>query len=114
MYSLLRKLLFTLDPERAHVFSLRSLDVLYKLRLLKLITGARIKAPVTVMGIDFPNPIGLAAGLDKNGDHIDALSACGFGFIEIGTVTPKSQPGNPRPRLFRLIADQAIINRMGF
>src|SRR5947207_11602876 len=67
-----------------------------------------------VMGIDFPNPVGIAAGLDKNGEHIDALAALGVGFIEIGTVTPRPQPGNPRPRMFRLVADRAIINRMGF
>jgi dihydroorotate dehydrogenase len=70
--------------------------------------------PVQVMGLSFPNPVGLAAGLDKNGDHIDALAALGFGFIEIGTVTPRPQPGNPRPRLFRIPERQAIINRMGF
>jgi len=103
-----------LSPERAHALSLQSLDVLHRLKLLKLITGERVSSPVTVMGIEFPNPIGLAAGLDKNGEHIDALSACGFGFIEIGTVTPKAQAGNSQPRLFRLVSDQAIINRMGF
>ena len=114
MYSIVRKILFMLEPERAHAISLFSLDVLHKLGFLGLFAGKRIDSPVTIMGIKFPNPIGLAAGLDKNGDHINALAACGFGFIEIGTVTPKPQPGNPKPRLFRLVDDQAIINRMGF
>ncbi len=114
MYSIVRKLLFMLEPERAHAISLFSLDVLHKLGLLGLFAGKQTACPVTVMGIEFPNPIGLAAGLDKNGEHINSLAACGFGFIEIGTVTPKPQPGNPRPRLFRLVKDEAIINRMGF
>lgn len=114
VYRTVRKLLFMLDPERAHAVSLFSLDILHKLGLLRLIAGKRISAPVTVMGIKFPNPVGMAAGLDKNGDHIDSLAACGFGFIEIGTVTPKAQPGNQKPRLFRLVNDRAIINRMGF
>ena len=113
MYNIVRKILFMLEPERAHAISLFSLDVLHKLGLLGLFVGKRIDSPVTIMGINFPNPIGLAAGLDKNGDHINALAACGFGFIEIGTVTPKPQPGNPKPRLFRLVDAQAIINRMG-
>lgn len=103
-----------LEPERAHHVSLLALDVLYKTGLTALFSGRRISAPLTVMGIEFPNPVGLAAGLDKNGDHIDSLAACGFGFVEIGTVTPKPQVGNPKPRLFRLIDDLAIINRMGF
>ncbi|MDA3868706.1 MAG: quinone-dependent dihydroorotate dehydrogenase [Gammaproteobacteria bacterium] len=113
-YPLARRLLFLLEPETAHTLSLRLLDVANKLGLLKLVVGRAVKAPVKVMGIEFINPIGLAAGLDKNGEHIDALAACGFGFIEIGTVTPKAQSGNPKPRLFRLEADEAIINRMGF
>lgn len=113
-YALIRKILFLLEPERAHKISLWSLDLAYKLGLLGLFVGKRISAPVTVMGIEFPNAVGLAAGLDKNGDHIDSLAACGFGFVEIGTVTPRAQPGNPKPRLFRLVDDQAIINRMGF
>ena len=113
-YPLAKKLLFLLEPETAHTLSLRLLDVANKLGLLKLFVGRTVKAPVKVMGIEFINPIGLAAGLDKNGEHIDALAACGFGFIEIGTVTPKAQPGNAKPRLFRLEADEAIINRMGF
>ena len=113
-YPVIRKLLFLLKPETAHGVSLWLMDVANKLGLLKLFVGKPIKAPVTVMGIEFLNPVGLAAGLDKNGEHIDALAACGFGFIEIGTVTPRAQPGNPKPRLFRLEADEAIINRMGF
>lgn len=116
MYSLVQKLLFKLDAETAHGLSLTALDLLYKCNLMKLITSnaAKVSQPVTVMGIEFPSRVGLAAGLDKNGDHIDALAACGFGFVEIGTVTPLPQAGNDKPRLFRLIADRAIINRMGF
>ena len=113
-YPIVRKLIFLLKPETAHAVSLRLMDVANKLGLLKLFIGKPIKAPVTVMGIEFLNPVGLAAGLDKNGEHIDSLAACGFGFVEIGTVTPRAQPGNPKPRLFRLEADEAIINRMGF
>lgn len=114
MYSLLRKLLFRLDAERAHEFSLNALSWLNRLGLLGLFVKKRVNAPVTVMGIEFPNAVGLAAGLDKNGAHIDALAQCGFGFIEVGTVTPLAQRGNDRPRLFRLVDDEAIINRMGF
>jgi dihydroorotate dehydrogenase len=90
------------------------LELAYRTGLSRLLFGKRKYAPVNVMGIEFPNAVGLAAGLDKNGDHIDALAACGFGFVEIGTVTPRPQPGNPKPRLFRLARDEAIINRMGF
>jgi dihydroorotate dehydrogenase len=113
LYPLLRPALFSLDPEDAHRFTLASLDAAHKLGLLKLLPRATGK-PVQVMGIDFPNAVGLAAGMDKDGAHIDALAALGFGFIEIGTVTPRPQPGNPKPRLFRLPAAQGIINRMGF
>ena len=88
MYTFLRKILFLLDAETAHVFSLRMLSILHSTGLLKLFLKKRVDAPVNVMGIDFPNAIGLAAGLDKNAAHIDALSQCGFGFIEVGTVTP--------------------------
>jgi dihydroorotate dehydrogenase len=102
-----------LDPEIAHGLTLASLDVAHTLGLLKLRAPAANK-PVRVMGLDFPNAVGLAAGLDKNGAHINALAALGFGFIEIGTVTPRPQPGNPKPRLFRLPQAAAIINRMGF
>jgi len=112
MYPLLRPLLFTLDPETAHHSTLDALKTAHSLGLL--CTKHPAANPRTVMGVTFPNPVGLAAGLDKNGDYIDALSALGFGFIEIGTVTPRPQPGNPKPRMFRLPEAQGIINRMGF
>lgn len=112
-YPLVRQLLFRLSPEASHHAALRSLAIGEKLGLLKLFYRMP-NQPVRVMGIDFPNPVGMAAGLDKNGDYIDALAALGFGFIEIGTITPRPQPGNPQPRLFRIPEAQAIINRMGF
>ena len=114
MYSLLRRFLFLFDAETVHVFSLNFLSFASATGLLRLFVQPRVQAPVTVMGIEFPNAVGLAAGLDKNARHIDALAQCGFGFIEVGTVTPLAQPGNAKPRLFRLEADNAIINRMGF
>lgn len=114
MYSLFRKFLFLFDAETMHVFSLNMLSFFEAAGLLKVFLKKRIDAPVTVMGIKFPNAVGLAAGLDKNASHIDALAQCGFGFIEVGTVTPLAQPGNDKPRLFRLAEDKAIINRMGF
>jgi dihydroorotate dehydrogenase len=114
LYNLARPLLFRLDAERAHRLTLRTLDVAHALRLTGFIANRTRSAPVTVMGLQFPNRVGLAAGLDKNGDHIDALGALGFGFIEIGTVTPRPQPGNPLPRLFRIAEARAIVNRMGF
>ena len=107
-YALLRPLLFRLDPETAHRLSLATLDA-----LTLLLPGRLPRSPRRVMGLEFPNPVGLAAGLDKDGEHIDALGRLGFGFIEAGTVTPRPQPGNPRPRLFRLPEAQALINRMG-
>ena len=110
LYPLLRPLLFTLPPETAHHLSLAALKLLPLHRAPLPWSGG----PRTVMGLRFENPLGLAAGLDKNGDYIDALGGLGFGFIEIGTVTPRPQPGNPRPRLFRLPRAEAIINRMGF
>ncbi|MGE5320974.1 MAG: quinone-dependent dihydroorotate dehydrogenase [Hyphomicrobiaceae bacterium] len=113
LYSLLRPALFSLDPETAHGFTLSALDAAHALGLLKLLPCAS-GTPVRVMGVDFPNAVGLAAGLDKDGAHINALAALGFGFIEIGTVTPRPQPGNPKPRMFRLPRARAIINRMGF
>ena len=113
LYSLLRPALFSLDPEDAHRLTLSGLDLAQRLGLLALLPRATGK-PVQAMGIDFPNAVGLAAGLDKNGAHIKALAALGFGFIEIGTVTPRPQPGNPQPRMFRLPQARAIINRMGF
>jgi len=114
LYPLLRPLLFSLDPETAHEVTLKLLNATYISGLSKLIYPAIDQKPLTVMGLDFKNPVGLAAGLDKNGDYINALAALGFGFVEIGTVTPRPQPGNPKPRLFRLPEHQAIINRMGF
>jgi dihydroorotate dehydrogenase len=111
LYPLLRPLLFSLPPETAHNLSLNALDQASRLGVLKQTLPSD---PVTVMGIQFPNRVGLAAGLDKDGAHIDGLAAMGFGFIEIGTVTPKPQPGNPQPRLFRLPAHGALINRFGF
>ncbi|MBW8363635.1 MAG: quinone-dependent dihydroorotate dehydrogenase [Rhizobium sp.] len=113
LYSLLRPALFSLDPEDAHRLTLSSLDLAQRFGLLALLPRAAGK-PVQAMGIDFPNAVGLAAGLDKDGAHINALAALGFGFIEIGTVTPRPQPGNPQPRMFRLPKAEAIINRMGF
>jgi dihydroorotate dehydrogenase len=114
MYSLLRPFLFTLSPETAHHFTLHTLKQLHHLKLTRLVFGKMPDAPCTVMGLDFPNPIGLAAGMDKNAAYVDCLGALGFGFIEVGTVTPRPQLGNPKPRLFRLPADNALINRMGF
>ncbi len=114
LYPLLRPLLFSLVPETAHEVTLKLLKAAHVSGLGKLIYPAIKDKPVKVMGLSFKNPVGLAAGMDKNGDYIDALAALGFGFIEIGTVTPRPQPGNPKPRLFRLPEQQAIINRMGF
>lgn len=114
-YQLARKLLFKLDAEKAHHLSL---DMLRKAELTGLLKPFTEKMPstqpVSCMGLDFPNPVGLAAGLDKEGSTIDALGSLGFGFVEIGTITPKPQPGNPKPRLFRIVEEKAIINRMGF
>ncbi|MEZ5477004.1 MAG: quinone-dependent dihydroorotate dehydrogenase [Thiolinea sp.] len=113
MYSLLRDLLFLLPAETAHYLSLNSLKLAARTGLLG--SGTALPGRATrVMGIDFPNPVGLAAGLDKNGEYVDAMAALGFGFIEVGTVTPRPQPGNPLPRLFRLPAARGLINRMGF
>ncbi len=114
LYSLLRPLLFRLDPETAHKITLEALKISYRLGLGKLLFPPPPAQPCEVMGLKFTNRVGLAAGLDKNGDYIDALAALGFGFLEIGTITPRPQPGNPAPRLFRIPQAQAIINRMGF
>ncbi len=114
IYTLIRPLLFALDAESAHHATLESLRIAAATGLAGLCAPRTGSAPRTVMGLQFPNPVGLAAGLDKNGEYIDALAALGFGFIEIGTVTPRPQPGNPRPRMFRLPAARAVINRMGF
>ncbi len=114
MYPLLRPTLFQLSPETAHHLTLRGLSAAHTLGLSSLFAPHIPADPRTVMGLTFPNPVGLAAGLDKNGDCINGLAALGFGSIEIGTITPLAQPGNSRPRLFRLPAANAIINRMGF
>ncbi|MCH2016447.1 quinone-dependent dihydroorotate dehydrogenase [Acinetobacter ursingii] len=111
LYSLARPMLFSLSPERAHELTLSLLKSAHKIGLARQHIAPK---PVTCMGIEFPNPVGLAAGLDKNGAYIDALAAMGFGFIEIGTITPRPQAGNPQPRLFRIPEAKAIINRMGF
>lgn len=112
-YALARPLLFALDAETAHNLTLPALGRFARLGLGKLLSPPK-PDPRQVMGIDFPNPVGLAAGLDKDGAYIDGLAALGFGFIEIGTVTPRPQAGNPKPRMFRLPAANALINRMGF
>ena len=114
LYELARPLLFSLDPERSHQLALGGLDFAQRLGLLAPPASSQHVAARTVMGLSFPNPVGLAAGLDKNGAHIPGLAALGFGFLEVGTVTPRPQPGNPRPRLFRLPHAEALINRMGF
>lgn len=112
IYKLVRPLLFVLPPETAHAFVLKSLNVLYRCRVLKPKTypGSAIK----ILGMHFPNRIGLAAGFDRSGEYIDALSTLGFGFIEIGTITPKPQQGKPKPRIFRLPKQRGLINRVGF
>ena len=107
LYTLARPFLFSLDPETAHGLTLRLAEA------ASLVPRAVPRAPVTVMGMKFDNPVGLAAGLDKHAEHVDALAALGFGFVELGGVTPRPQPGNPRPRLFRLPQARAIINRFG-
>lgn len=114
LYQAARSLLFKLDPETAHDLSLNSLNLMANLGLSSLCSSKKLSSPVEVMGIQFPNPVGLAAGLDKNGIAIDGMGALGFGFVEVGTVTPRPQPGNPKPRMFRIPEHQAIINRMGF
>jgi dihydroorotate dehydrogenase len=114
MYSLARPLLFALEPERAHERTMRLLELGYRSGASRALWPRPKPLPTRAFGLEFPNPVGLAAGLDKNGEHIDALFALGFGFVEIGTVTPRPQAGNPKPRLFRLGRDNALINRMGF
>ncbi len=114
MYSMLRRALFSLDPETSHELSLDMLAALERIKLIGMLKAKVPSGPKQVMGLTFPNPLGLAAGLDKNGECFNALGALGFGSVEIGTVTPLAQSGNPRPRLFRLKEHEAIINRMGF
>jgi dihydroorotate dehydrogenase len=114
LYELARPLLFALEPEAAHELAFANLRRAHALGLTRWLSPRVADDPVDAMGLTFPNPIGLAAGLDKNGAHIDALARLGFGFVEVGTVTPRPQPGNPKPRLFRLPAAKALINRFGF
>ena len=114
LYDILRPLLFRLDAEAAHRLTLYGLGVAQRSGFAHRIATPPGDLPVTVFGINFPNPVGLAAGLDKNAEHLDALDTLGFGFIEVGTVTPLPQPGNPKPRMFRLPRYEAIINRLGF
>lgn len=119
MYSLIKSLLFKKQPEDAHYFVMRNLKRFKNFPFFKQLIERQFKAkkdnhPQRILGLDFINPIGLAAGFDKNAEYIDELAMLGFGFIEIGTVTPKPQPGNDAPRLFRLVEDEALINRMGF
>lgn len=114
MYSLLLKVLFLLPPETSHDIALIIIKWAQRLNLSSWFIAPVESAPVTVMGLEFPNPVGLAAGLDKNADYLDGLASFGFGFIEVGTVTPLPQPGNPMPRMFRLATVSGIINRMGF
>lgn len=114
MYRIFRFFLFCLPAEFSHHLGLLGLKYLHKFGLIRLISQNIEETTVDILGLSFPNPVGLAAGLDKNGDYIDALGSLGFGFIEVGTITPKPQAGNPKPRLFRLKTEQAIINRMGF
>ncbi len=115
LYSALRPLLFALAPETAHRVTLQALDAASTAGLSGLWSPSPLRAsPVKLMGLEFPNRVGLAAGLDKDAAHVDGLASLGFGFIEVGTITPRPQPGNPQPRLFRLPAADALINRMGF
>ena len=114
IYHCLRPLLFKLDPELAHALALKCFKWVSCSWIINRRLASFPQQPTSVFGIRFPNPVGLAAGLDKNGDYIDSLFGLGFGFVEVGAVTPKSQPGNPRPRLFRLPEAKALINRLGF
>ncbi|MDO8755138.1 MAG: hypothetical protein Q7J80_14665, partial [Anaerolineales bacterium] len=117
MYNFFRSFLFRLEPERAHAFTLHALRITGKFAPLRWLVAQQFKTPdkpVEAFGLTFKNPVGLAAGYDKDGIAIRGLSALGFGHVEIGTVTPKPQAGNPSPRVFRLLEDEALINRMGF
>ena len=114
MYALAKLFLFALDAERAHDLGLKAIELAYRTGTNPLLAQRPKPLPVRAFGIDFSNPVGLAAGLDKNAAHVDALAALGFGFIEVGTITPKPQLGNPKPRMFRLPEHEAIINRLGF
>ena len=114
MYALARPFLFCLDAERAHDLGLAAIEAAYRTGTNPLLAGKPEPLPVDAFGLRFDNPVGLAAGLDKNGAHVDALASLGFGFIEVGTTTPRPQAGNPKPRMFRLPEHQAVINRLGF
>jgi len=114
MYGLARPFLFGMDAEAAHGAALSALEVAYRTGAGALLSRRPAPLPTRAFGLTFPNPVGLAAGLDKNGAHIDALMSLGFGFVEIGTVTPRAQEGNPKPRMFRLPEQNAVINRLGF
>lgn len=113
-YPLARQALFAMDAEAAHEATLNALQRAYDCSLTRGLMHSRVLAPTTLMGLALQNPVGLAAGLDKNGAHIDAMGNLGFGFVEVGTVTPRAQPGNPKPRMFRIPETQALINRLGF
>ena len=114
IYRAARQLLFRIDPEDAHAMSLKSLCALQRSGMTRLLVPEVKRKPVRALGLDFPNPLGLAAGMDKHAEYVDALGSLGFGFLELGGVTPRPQPGNPRPRVFRLPEAEAIINRFGF
>lgn len=113
LYQLAKSILFRLNPETAHELTLSGLRMAERLRLTSLIASPIVQDPVNVMGLTFPNRVGLAAGMDKQANTVEALGHLGFGFVEVGTLTPRPQPGNPRPRLFRCIREEAIINHMG-
>jgi dihydroorotate dehydrogenase len=114
LYRAARPFLFAFEPESAHALTFGVFEAARRAGLSRLFSSSAPRLPVHALGMEFPNPVGLAAGLDKNGDHIDALLDLGFGFIEVGAVTPRPQPGNPLPRVFRIPTAQALINRMGF
>ena len=114
LYSIARKILFSMDPETAHSVIMSNFDWAVNLGLTKLVTRDPVEDPIEVMGLRFPNVVGLAAGMDKNGERVSAFGGLGFGHVEVGTITPKAQPGNPKPRLFRVIPAEGVINRMGF
>src|SRR6185369_3581188 len=114
IYRAARSVLFQFDPETAHALTLKSLSLLERAGISRLIAAPTPLRPVKAMGLEFPNPLGLAAGLDKHAQYVDSLGKLGFGFLEIGGVTPRPQSGNPKPRVFRLPAAEAIINRYGF
>lgn len=114
LYSIARRVLFSMNPEMAHKVIMTNLDWIVQFGLHKLVTHFPDEDPVEVMGLRFPNTIGLAAGMDKDGERVSAFGGLGFGHVEIGTITPLAQPGNPKPRLFRLIPAEGVVNRMGF